>query len=67
MDNLTAEETLFLQEILPILNYSKSYQDVMPFANNAPSFTLVKLNNVVFLEELISKTYNEIFSHRTHK
>lgn len=43
-----------------ILNYSKKYQGSLPFSGNTPNFTLIRLDNVTFLNELIQATYAEL-------
>ncbi|WP_260445747.1 hypothetical protein [Listeria booriae] len=42
------------------MNYSKKYHGSLPFAGNTPNFTLVRLDNVTFLNELIQATYAEL-------
>ncbi|WP_260444454.1 hypothetical protein [Listeria booriae] len=42
------------------MNYSKKYQGSLPFAGNTPNFTLIRLDNVMFLNELILETYAEL-------
>lgn len=45
-----------------LLDYTKQFQEPVPFTSNAPSFTLNRLDNQKFLDKLIRETYAELSS-----
>jgi hypothetical protein len=49
-----------------LLTFSENYQESLPFAGGTPNFTLVRLDNAEFLQNLIYDTYYELSTRGHH-